>query len=194
MQKGYVQVYTGDGKGKTTAAIGLAIRSLGAGKKVLFLQCMKGKAYSEQKVLARFAPQLTLEATGKPFFVAEEGMLSDEQIAEFGDEVEIFPPGKPPAEYKAMLARALDRAKEAVQSGVYDLVVVDELNVALFFGLIDEAAAKELLRLRRPDIELVLTGRNAPQWLLDEADLVTEMREVKHYYQKGVEARKGIED
>lgn len=194
MQKAYVQVYTGNGKGKTTAAIGLAIRALGAGKKVLFLQCMKGKVYSEQKVLAAFAPQLTLEATGKPFFVAEEGMLSDEQLTAFGDEVEIFPPGKPPAEYKAMLKRALNRAKEAVQSGAYDLVVVDELNVALFFGLIDEAATKELLRLRRPDVELVLTGRNAPQWLLDAADLVTEMREIKHYYQQGVEARKGIED
>ena len=92
-----LQIYTGNGKGKTTAAIGLAIRCLGAGKKVYFAQFMKTLSYSEQTILQRFAPDLTLQTSGKPYFIAKEGMLTDEQIAQWGDMIRVYPAGNPPA-------------------------------------------------------------------------------------------------
>lgn len=189
-----LQVYTGNGKGKTTAAIGLAIRALGAGMQVYIMQFMKGLAYSEQKVLRGFFPQLELMTTGKPFFVAEEGMLSEEDKAKWGDEVVIFPPGKPPADYVAMIAEGFELAKKEALSGKYKLVVFDELNVALFFGLIKRETVELFLDAVPEEVEVVLTGRNAPEWLVARADLVTEMKEVKHYYQMGTEARRGIEN
>ncbi len=189
-----IQVYTGTGKGKTTAAIGLAVRSLGAGRRVYIMQFMKGLAYSEQEVLRGFAPRLVLETTGKPFFIAAEGMLTPEERAAWGDDVVVFPPGKPPADYVAMIGEGFRQAAAAVKSGDYGLAVLDEVNVALFFGLLDRAPVEQLLDEAPPDTELVLTGRNAPDWLLERADLVTDMREVRHYYAKGVEARRGIEN
>lgn len=189
-----LQVYTGAGKGKTTAAIGLAVRAIGAGMRVYLMQFMKSLAYSEQKVLRGFAPRLELYTTGKPFFIAEEGMLSEEEKAKWGDGVVIFPAGKPPADYVAMIRKGFLAAKEAVISRKYGLVVLDEINVALYFGLIERDDVEGLINELPSGIELVLTGRNAPQWLLDRADLVTEMREIKHYYQKGIEARRGIEN
>ena len=162
--KAYVQVYTGEGKGKTTAAIGLAIRAIGAGKKVLFLQFMKSKVYSEHNILPTLK-NITLETVGKPFFIIKEGMKSKDELA-----------------------------KWAVSSGDYDLVVLDEYNMALFFELIDWKKTEALLEARNPETEVVFTGRGAPQELLDVADLVTEMKEVKHYYMQGVMARKGIEN
>lgn len=188
-----LQVYTGAGKGKTTAAFGLAVRSLGAGKRVYIMQFMKGLAYSEQGLL-RAMDGVTLATTGKPFFVAAEGMLSEEEKAKWGDGVVIFPPGQPPADYVALIAEGLAEAKREIASGKYGLAVLDELNVALFFELVTRQAVEELLAAVPEETELVLTGRNAPEWLIERADLVTEMREVKHYYQKGVEARKGIEN
>ncbi len=165
-----LQVYTGAGKGKTTAAIGLLVRAVGAGMRVYMMQFMKGLAYSEQDVLRGFAPQVVLSTTGKPFFVAKEGMLTEEERAAWGDGVVVFEPGKP------------------------GLAILDEVNVALFFGLLERARVERLLDESPKETELVLTGRNAPDWLMERADLVTEMREVKHYYQKGIEARKGIEN
>lgn len=190
--KGYVQVYTGDGKGKTTAAIGLAIRAIGAGKKVLFLQFMKSLAYAEQKVLKELS-SITLETVGKPFFIIPEGMKSKEELARWGDDVVVFEKGKPPKEYVELIQRGYERALRAVQSEDYDVIVLDEINMALFFGLLTEEEGKQLLQARRDDVELVCTGRGAPQWLLDEADLVTEMKPIKHYYDAGVNARIGIE-
>ena len=190
--KSYVQVYTGDGKGKTTAAIGLAIRAVGAGKKVLFLQFMKSKIYSEHEVLPTI-PGITLETVGKPFFIIPEGTKSKEELARWGDEVVIFPAGKPPADYVALIAKGVERAKTAVASGDYDMVILDEYNMALFFGLVGREDTEEILSDRKETTELVFTGRGAPDWLIDEADLVTEMKEIKHYYKQGVLARKGIE-
>lgn len=190
--KSYVQVYTGDGKGKTTAAIGLAIRAVGAGKKVLFLQFMKSKIYSEHEILPTI-PGITLETVGKPFFIIPEGSKSKEELARWGDEVVIFPAGKPPADYIALIAQGVSRAKEAVASGHYDLIVLDEYNMALFFGLVGRDDTEDILKKRKETTELVFTGRGAPDWLIEEADLVTEMKEIKHYYQQGVLARKGIE-
>ena len=175
-----VQVYTGDGKGKTTAAIGLAIRSLGAGHSVYMMQFMKSLAYSEQKLLQTFSPQLVLKTTGKPFFLAEEGMLSEEQIEAFGDELVIFPPGKPPEDYRKLMETGVEQVRD----------------VALAFHLLTRQQVEPLLAEFAGDTgrELILTGRKAPDWMLEQADLVTEMREIRHYYQQGIEARKGIEN
>lgn len=189
-----LQIYTGKGKGKTTAAIGLAIRSLGAGHRVYFLQFMKSLAYSEQKVLKKFTPELQLRTTGKPFFVATEGMLSDEEKAKWGDNVVIFPPGHPPKGYVEMIGEEFKAAKKEILAMNPDLLVLDEVNVALFFNLLTRQDIEPLLDELPKSTEVVCTGRNAPQWLLDRADLITEMKEIRHYYTKGVEARKGIEN
>ena len=130
--KAYVQVYTGEGKGKTTAAIGLAIRAIGAGKKVLFLQFMKSKVYSEHTILPTLT-NLTLETVGKPFFIIKEGMKSKDELAKWGDEVVVFESGNPPKDYVALIEKGYERALAAISSGEYDLVVLDEYNMALFF-------------------------------------------------------------
>lgn len=189
--KGYVQVYTGDGKGKTTAAIGLAMRAIGAGKKVWILQFMKSRAYSEHRILPNVSPLLQLETLGKPYFIAEEGQLTEEQKKMFGDVV-IFPPGQPPAEYAAECKAGIDRA--IAEMGQYDVVILDEVIVALHFGLVTREDMERLLAARPEHTELVLTGRKAPDWLIERADLVTEMRLVKHYFDRGVQNRRGIED
>ena len=192
-RKGYLQVYTGNGKGKTTAAIGLAIRALGAGMRVLILQFMKSRVYSEHDILPGISPNLTLETLGKPYFVVEEGSVPDEELAKWQQEVVVFPAGKPPLEYVRIVSDGLQRAKEALLSGEYDLVVLDEIVVALRFGLITWEQLLEVIESRPDAVELVLTGRGATPELIARADLVTEMCETKHYYSSGVDARKGIE-
>ena len=168
---GYVHVYTGDGKGKTTAAIGLAVRAAGHDRRTYIGQFMKGQEYGELVALERL-PQITIEQYGDPVCIRKEDVTSKHITdAEAG----------------------LERVTKALMSGRYDVVVLDEVNVALWFGLLTEEAVLKLLDARPPEIELVLTGRRAPQAILDRADLVTEMREVKHYYADGVVARKGIE-
>lgn len=194
MSKGYIQVYTGNGKGKTTAAIGLAIRALGANKRVLFLQFMKSLAYSEQEVLLNISSNMTLETVGKPFFVVKEGSMSAEEIAKWREQAVIFPPGNPPKEYVDLIFKGLTRAKAAVSSGEFDLVVLDELIVAMHFELVTWEQIKEIIDARLEKVELVLTGRGATPDLIERADLVTEMKEIKHYYAKGIMARKGIEN
>ncbi len=189
-----LQVYTGNGKGKTTAAIGLAVRALGAGMRVYVMQFMKSLAYSEQKILSGFSPKLILETSGKPFFIATEGMLSDEEREAWGDDVVVFPKGKPPKEYVDCLQEGFLKAGKEILSGKYSLAIMDELNTALFFELIGRAQVEELLDILPYDTELVITGRGAPEWLIERADLVTDMKEVKHYYSKGIEARPGIEN
>ena len=189
---GYIQVYTGDGKGKTTAAVGLAIRAVGAEKKVLILQFMKSLAYSEQKVLQHI-PGITLETVGKPFFIAKKGTFSEEDLESIREEVVVFEPGNPPADYVALIHEVLGRAKEAISSGEYDVVILDEYNMALYFELLTWQETEELLDARHEDVEVIFTGRGAPKELLERADLVTEMVEVKHYYTQGIEARRGIE-
>jgi len=192
--KGYVQVYTGNGKGKTTAAIGLTIRALGAGKRVLFLQFMKAKSYSEHKILTTISPNLKLETLGKPFFVARKEDLDSATLAKWQDKCVIFEKGNPPREYVELIQNGITFAKEGAQSGEYDLIVLDEINVALYYELISLDNVLNLIKAKKPEVELVLTGRNCPQEIIQLADLVTEMREVKHYYSEGVEARVGIEN
>jgi cob(I)alamin adenosyltransferase len=190
---GYLQVYTGNGKGKTTAAIGLAIRALGAGMRVLFLQFMKSKVYSEHSILPDISPNLTLETLGKPYFIIEEGSVPADELAKWQDDVVVFPPGKPPRDYVEIITKGLERAREALCSGEYDLVVLDEIVVALHFGLVTWAQLREVIDSRPDAVELVLTGRGATPELIARADLVTDMSDTKHYYTTGVNARKGIE-
>jgi len=172
MERGYVQVYTGNGKGKTTAALGLALRAVGRGFKVFILQFIKGGGpYGEHLIAEKLAPLLTIIQTGKPGWVNTQDISEDRHLAQ----------------------EALERAKGLLTSGDYDLLVLDEINGAVGFGLIDVEQVLELITLRPERVELVLTGRNAHERVIAAADLVTEMREVKHYYKAGVPARVGIE-
>lgn len=169
--RGYTQVYTGAGKGKTTAALGLAFRAAGAGLRVFFVQFMKGSSVSEIQALQRFADQITLRRFGSNKFIIGEPTPLDISEAQKG----------------------LQEASEALLSGDYDLVILDEANGAVSLGLLSTQSILALMDSRPQKTELVLTGRNAPPEIMDRADLVTEMREVKHYFSQGVSARIGIE-
>jgi cob(I)alamin adenosyltransferase len=168
--RGYVQIYTGNGKGKTTAAIGLAIRALGAGMKVFFAQFLKSGGYSEGNVL-RNLENLVYKQYGEGGFVMR----------------------KPSPEDKIQAIKGVEETKAALKSNEYGLVVLDEANVACNLGVITAGDLLSLAAERGDMTELVITGRNAPPELIEIADLVTEMREVKHYFARGVRARKGIE-
>ncbi|MBR0455986.1 MAG: cob(I)yrinic acid a,c-diamide adenosyltransferase [Firmicutes bacterium] len=190
---GYVQVYTGNGKGKTTAALGITMRASGADMKIAFIQFMKALGYSEQKILPTL-PGVTWKTLGKPFFIAKAGSISEEELAEYGDTCVVFEEGNPPAEYVKMINDGFAEAREMVLSGKYDMVVLDEINCTMFFGLLGVEEVLELIRNKPAHTELILTGRCAPEEIIEAADLVTEMREIKHYYNDGVQARRGIED
>ena len=172
LEKGCTQVYTGNGKGKTTAALGLAMRAIGRGLKVCFFQFIKGGGpYGEQLIAEKLAPLFTIIQTGRPGWVNTKDITEDRRIAQ----------------------EALVQAKDLLTSGDYDLFICDEINGAVGFGLIDIEQVLELIRLKPETTELVLTGRNADERIIEAADLVTEMCEIKHYYKVGVPARTGIE-
>ena len=192
-KKGYVQVYTGNGKGKTTAALGLTMRASGVGMKTAFIQFMKALGYSEQKILPTL-PGVTWKTLGKPFFIAKAGSISEEDLAKYGGGCVVFEEGNPPEEYVKMIHEGFQEAKEMLLSGDYDMVVLDEINCAMFFGLIGTDEVLDLIKNKPARTELVLTGRCAPEEIIEAADLVTEMREIKHYYTQGVEARRGVEN
>jgi cob(I)alamin adenosyltransferase len=172
LERGLVQVYTGNGKGKTSAAFGLSLRAAGRGLKVYIVQFIKGGFdYGELYVVEKI-PNLTLKAFGRGKFVM----------------------AKPPEQADIKLAEeALRHANEIVRSGKYDVVILDEINVALDLKLIDSKNVLELIKSKPEHVELVLTGRNAQPEIVELADLVTEMKEVKHPFAKGLPARKGIE-
>jgi cob(I)alamin adenosyltransferase len=172
LEKGMVQVYTGNGKGKTSAAFGLALRAIGRGLRVYIIQFIKGGFDYGELYIADKLPNLKLKAFGRGKFVTE----------------------KPPSEVDVKLAEeALKLAEETVKSGEYDIVILDEVNVALNLKLIKTERVVELIKKKPKHVELVLTGRYAPNEIIEAADLVTEMREIKHPYNKGFQARKGIE-
>ena len=172
LELGRVQVYTGNGKGKTTAALGLALRAVGRGLKVCVFQFIKGGGrYGEHLAAEKLAPLLTIIQTGRPGWVNTKDITEDRRVAQ----------------------EALARAEELLTSGEFDLFICDEINGAVGFGLIDVEQALELISRKPEKTELVLTGRNAHQRVIEAADLVTEMREIKHYYKAGVPARTGIE-
>jgi len=171
LEKGLLQVYTGDGKGKTTAALGLALRMAGQGGCVAFIQFMKGwDFYGEIEGLKRI-PGIRHERTGTPDYVYR------------GQESPVD---------RAEALRGLGLAHECL-AGAYDLVVLDELNVALDYGLLDLEAVLQVLRSRAPHVEVVVTGRGAPEELVAMADLVTEMKEVRHPYTRGIASRRGVD-
>ena len=172
LKQGLVQVYTGDGKGKTSAAFGLALRAIGRGFKVYVIQFIKGGFdYGELYAVKRL-PNLELKAFGQGKFVTQT----------------------PPSEKDVGLAKkAFTLAKQVVKSGDYDVVILDEINVAVHLGLLDVKEVVNLLKNKPTHVELVLTGRYASKEIIEKADLVTEMKEIKHPFAKGVKPRKGIE-
>jgi cob(I)alamin adenosyltransferase len=173
LTQGLIQVYTGDGKGKTTCALGLALRAVGQGFQVYMVQFMKGRETGEARMAAaRLAPEMTLRYFGRP------GLVNLRAPAE---------------EDLALIREAWDLARQVLLAGEHDLVILDEINLALSFNLLPPAEVFQVLRERSPWVEVVLTGRQAPPELVELADLVTEMRPVKHYYEAGVQARRGIE-
>jgi cob(I)alamin adenosyltransferase len=169
--RGYVHVYTGNGKGKTTAALGLALRAVGAGYPVFIGQFIKSERYSEVEVLERFVPELDCRQFGRGCWLRGEPSRQDIDLAQ----------------------QAMMTIREILCSERYRVVVLDELVTALYFKLVDLSQVLDLLAAKPENVELILTGRYAPEALIAAADLVTEMREVKHYYEQGVLARKGIE-
>lgn len=170
-EQGYIHIYTGNGKGKTTAAFGLALRAVGAGKKVFIAQFIKGKPYAEIDAVRQYLPAITIKQYGLDCFIEKLPTQADIDAARHG----------------------LQEVLGILAGQQYDVVVLDELTIALYYKLFDVQDVLPAL-IRKPiSTEIIITGRYAPQELIDCADLVTEMKEVKHYYTKGVEARKGIE-
>ncbi|MBN1630148.1 MAG: cob(I)yrinic acid a,c-diamide adenosyltransferase [Thermoleophilia bacterium] len=170
-QRGYVQIYTGDGKGKTTAAIGLAVRAAGAGLRVYIAQFIKMGAYSEIRALDRFADTIVCHQYGAGRWI--RGKSSDEDY---------------------LLARdGFARVRGVVMSGEYQVVILDEIIMAIWLKILTVEDLVVLIEAKPQHVELILTGRRADPRLIEHADLVTEMHEVKHYYRQGVYARDGIE-
>lgn len=169
--KGYIQVYTGDGKGKTTAALGLAMRAAGAGLRVYIAQFVKGMMYAELVTLARLAESITVKQYGRNCFIKNSPQEEDIRIAREG----------------------LKEVRDIMCSGKYQVIILDEANIATYYNLFSVEDLLDFIRLKPGDVELVITGRRADPRIMEVADLVTEMKDVKHYYQDGVQARDGIE-
>jgi cob(I)alamin adenosyltransferase len=168
---GLVQVYTGNGKGKTTAALGLAMRAAGAGFKVFIAQFVKGMDYSELHSFAALADQITIRQYGRHCFLRDKPEPEDVRLAQNG----------------------LREVAEAIASGHYRVVILDEATIAIHFALFTSEELLAVVESRPPHVEIVITGRYADEKIKSRADLVTEMREVKHYYRRGIAARTGIE-
>lgn len=170
MKKGLVQIYTGNGKGKTTAAFGLALRAAGAGLTIYILQFIKMKGYSEEKSIKKIK-NIKIERCGRRCLIKKKPDKRDIESAQKG----------------------LAKARKNIMSGKYDMVILDEANIALKLGLIKIKDIVDIIKRKPRSVELVLTGRYSPPPLLKHADLITEMKEIKHPYQKGIKARRGIE-
>jgi len=171
--QGYIQIYTGNGKGKTTAALGLALRAAGYGFKSYIGQFLKGQTYGELFSVKKLSPLITIEQFGRKGFihVTRNPDKQDIKRAKYG----------------------LKKCLEAMLSGKYKIIVLDEINVAVDFNLLSEQEVLKFMAKKPEEVELILTGRYAPPSFIKKADLVTEMKEIKHYYQQGIKARNGIE-
>ncbi len=172
--RGCIQVYTGNGKGKTTAALGLAFRAAGRGLKTYMAQFLKGQPCGEVEAARLISPWLTIERFGREGFITITADGPDDEDVRRAEE-------------------GLARAREAMLSGRYRIVILDEVNVAVLLKVLPERAVLDFIAARPADVELILTGRGAPASVLEKADLITEMKEVRHYYSRGVQARIGIE-
>ncbi len=190
LTSGLVQVYDGDGKGKTTAAFGLALRAAGRGLKVHIIQFLKcSNRYGELKTAAKLAPLLEITQSGAP-------CRSDDGSPDFvctGCMKCHVDPASPSEEDFEWARRGLELARHKSSDGSCDVLILDELNYALSFGLLKAGEVVELISGRNPNVEIVVTGRGTPQELLDTADLVTTMKEVKHHYMKGISEVEGID-
>ena len=169
--KGYIQIYTGNGKGKTTAALGLAIRAVGAGRKVFIGQFLKSGDSSEMKALKKFTNEITVEHYGLGRFIKGHPAKEDIEAGMKG--------------YK--------RVAQVIGKGEHDVVILDEGNIAVKYNLFSEQDLLDLLEKKPDHVEIVVTGRGATRAIIEKADLVVEMKAIKHYFQKGVSARIGIE-
>ena len=173
LKQGFIQIYTGNGKGKTTAAIGQAVRAAGFGLKTYIVQFMKEFPYNELNSLKHLKQWITIEQ-----FCGDEFVYKKE------------PPGK---EELAKAKKGLSSAKEKMLSGDFDIIILDEVCVSIYFGLLNTDNILDFIKEKPANVELILTGRYCPAELIEKADLVTEMKEVKHYYEKGITSRRGIE-
>jgi cob(I)alamin adenosyltransferase len=171
VNKGYLHLYTGNGKGKTTAALGLTFRAVGAGKKILFVQFLKNATSSEHTALKQYSDKITVRCYGTGEFI--DGEVKPEQIH--------------------ATQEGLDEIALMMENQKYDMVILDEIITALNYKMISIEDLLDTIHERPFNVEMVLTGRDAPQIIIDTADLVTEMIEIKHYFHSGIAARKGIE-
>ena len=169
--KGYVQLYTGDGKGKTTAALGLALRCAGYKNRVFIGQFMKGQHYGELSTLAHI-DGIDIEQFG------DAGCFRREEVTDL---------------HRQHAEQGIRRIEVILSSGGYRMVIMDEIAVAIWFGIVDLERVLGVLNKRPDGVELILTGRRAPEGLIQAANLVTEMQEISHYYRDGITAREGIE-
>jgi len=170
--RGYTHVYTGDGKGKTTASFGLALRAVGNELTVLVIQFMKGPEMTGERRATRHLPGMEVRPMGR------DGLLHPGDIMERD---------------RTLATEALESVVSEMTEGRWDMLILDELNTACALGLVPVERVLQLMDLKPDGMELVLTGRGAAKAVMEKADLVTEMREVKHYYHQGVQAREGIE-
>jgi len=173
LDMGFIQIYTGNGKGKTTAAIGQAVRAAGFGLKSYIVQFMKEFPYNEQNSLIHLSEWITIEQFAGDDFVYKKQLPGKKEIDK--------------------ARRGLAAAKAKMLSGRYDLIILDEVCVSIYFRLFSDEEILTFMKQKPENVELILTGRYCPDNLMDKADLVTEMKEIKHYYQEGITARKGIE-
>ncbi len=172
-EKGYIQIYTGNGKGKTSAAIGVAVRAAGIGLKTYFVQFMKVFPYSEVESLKKLENFITLEQFGKDDFIFRKEPPNKEEIAE--------------------TKKGLNSAKEKMLSGNYDIIILDEICVSIYFSLFTTEEILDFMNEKPVNVELILTGRYCPQAIVEKADLVSEIEEIKHYYSQGILSRKGFD-
>ena len=169
--KGYIHIYTGNGKGKTTAAFGMALRAIGAGKRVLIAQFVKGRPYSEIDAVNSFLPTITLKQYGLGCFIYNKPTAKDAEAARNG----------------------LSEVSQIISESKFDVIILDEACIAIYYNLFSATELIEVLKKKPESMEIIITGRYATSELIEFADLVTEMKEIKHYYTQGVDARKGIE-
>lgn len=177
--EGRMYIYTGAGKGKTTAALGQVVKAATKGKKVLFIQSMKGQDTGELNAISRMGLSIEVQRFGRSVFLQKSRASSTSGACEPLDILLAY--------------RGLQTVERAMLSGAFDLIALDEINVAIDFGLLKIEKVLEVLKRKPPGLELILTGRNAPAELIEMADFVIEMREVKHHYRRGDRMRRGIE-